>query len=88
MDMNKFPYVKSINYKGWNELHQQTSATVFTGLIINYPLSLCLLLFIMDYLMVENTFIIATLMTFFMTIFAYCRVYIVLRWFQTRTPKL
>ena len=68
------------------KLHQQTSATVFSGLIINYPLSITLLWFIMDYLGISNTFIIATLVTFFMTIFAYCRVYIVLRFFEKREP--
>jgi drug/metabolite transporter (DMT)-like permease len=70
----------------FNELHKQTSATVFSGLIINYPLSITLLFFIMDYLGITNTFVIATMMTFFMTIFAYCRVYIVLRWFEKREP--
>jgi len=66
--------------------HKQVSATVFTGLIINYPLNLLLLWFFIDFMLVESTFIAGTMVTFFMTIIAYIRVYILLRWFEQREP--
>ena len=70
----------------WNEIHQQTSATVFSGLLINYPLNLVLLWFILKWLEITNPFVVGTMITFFMTIFAYIRVYVILRWFEKREP--
>ena len=70
----------------WNEIHQQTSATVFSGLLINYPLNLVLLWFILQWLEITNPFVVGTMITFFMTIFAYIRVYVILRWFEKREP--
>jgi uncharacterized membrane protein (GlpM family) len=66
--------------------HKQTSASVFTGLIINYPLNLILLWFFIDYMSIQSTFIAGTMVTFFMTIVAYIRVYTIIRWFEQREP--
>ena len=42
------------------EIHKETATTVFTGLIINYPLQVLLLYIMLDILKWEDSFTIAT----------------------------
>ena len=62
-------------------IHKETATTVGTGLLVNYPLNLLLLFVLIDLFGMTNTFYIGTLITLFMTIFAYMRVYIIRRQF-------
>jgi len=66
------------------KVHQQTAGVVFSGLIINYPLSILVLYILIDQLGIQDSFKIATFSTIFMTVFAYIRVYIVTRWFSRK----
>ena len=52
-------------------IHKETATTVGTGLLVNYPLNLLLLFVLIDLFGMTNTFYIGTLITLFMTIFAY-----------------
>ena len=62
-------------------IHKETFTTVFTGLLINYPLNLVGLFVCIDVLGMTSAFYIGTSITAFMTIVAYTRVYIIRRYF-------
>jgi len=62
-------------------IHKETFTTVFTGLLINYPLNLLGLFVCIDVLGMTSAFHIGTSITAFMTIVAYTRVYIIRRYF-------
>lgn len=64
------------------KLHQKTSSVVFTGLLINYPLQLMILYLLIDVFEVSSAFLLGTYSTLLMTIFAYTRVFLVLRFMQ------
>lgn len=66
------------------EIHARTASVVFSGLIINYPLSIGILYVLLDIMGVSDSFWIATYSTLFMTVFAYIRVYIVNRFFENK----
>ena len=66
------------------EIHARTASVVFSGLIINYPLSIGVLYVLLDVMGVSDSFWIATYSTMFMTVFAYIRVYIVNRFFANK----
>ena len=68
-------------------LHQRTAGTVFSGLIVNYPLQLFILWVLIDVYGVSSAFLLGTYTTLLMTLFAYTRVYLVLRFFDTRDKK-
>ncbi len=63
------------------EIHKETFTTVFTGLLINYPLNLFGLFICIDILGMTSAFYIGTTITAFMTFVAYTRVYIIRRYF-------
>ena len=63
------------------EIHKETFTTVFTGLLINYPLNLVGLYICIDILGMTSAFYIGTTITAFMTFVAYTRVYIIRRYF-------
>lgn len=63
------------------EIHKETFTTVFTGLLINYPLNLVGLYVCIDLLGMTSAFYIGTSITAFMTFVAYTRVYIIRRYF-------
>jgi hypothetical protein len=69
------------------EIHKETFATVFTGLIINYPLNIIGLFVCIDLLGMESYFWIGTMITVFMTVCAYTRVYIIRKHFETSGKK-
>lgn len=69
------------------EIHKETFATVFTGLIINYPLNIIGLFVCIDLLGMESYFWIGTTITVFMTVCAYTRVYIIRKHFETSGKK-
>ena len=52
------------------EIHARTASVVFSGLIINYPLSIGVLYVLLDVMGVSDSFWIATYSTLFMTVFA------------------
>ena len=62
-------------------IHKETFTTVFTGLLINYPLNLVGLFVCIDVLGMTSAFAIGTSITAFMTLVAYTRVYIIRRYF-------
>jgi len=66
------------------EIHARTASVVFSGLIINYPLSIGILYLLLDVMGVSDSFWIATYSTMFMTVFAYICVYIVNRFFANK----
>ena len=66
------------------KIHKETFTTVFTGLLINYPLNLIGLWICIDLLEWTDSFIIGTTITAWMTIVAYTRVYIIRRHFYNR----
>jgi len=57
--------------------HKETATTVFTGLIINYPLNLLGLYICIDLLGWSSSVLIGSVITAYMTIVAYIRVYII-----------
>ena len=70
--------------KSSREIHKETFTTVFTGLIINYPLNLLGLYICIDVIGMTSAFYIGTTITAFMTFVAYTRVYIIRRYFYKR----
>ena len=62
-------------------IHKETFTTVFTGLLINYPLNLIGLFVCIDILKMTSAFHIGTTITAFMTCIAYTRVYLIRRYF-------
>jgi hypothetical protein len=66
------------------QIHKETFTTVFTGLLINYPLNLVGLFVCIDVLGMTSAFHIGTTITAFMTIVAYTRVYIIRRYFYDK----
>ena len=69
------------------EIHKETATTVFTGLIINYPLQVLLLYIMLDILKWEDSFTIATTGVAFMTVVAYTRVFIIRKYFKEKYEK-
>ena len=69
------------------EIHKETATTVFTGLLINYPLQVFLLYIMLDILKWEDSFKIATTGVAFMTVVAYTRVYIIRKYFKEKYEK-
>jgi hypothetical protein len=65
-------------------IHKETFTTVFTGLLINYPLNLLGLYVCIDLLEWTDTLTIGTTITAWMTGVAYTRVYIIRRHFYNR----
>lgn len=65
-------------------IHKETFTTVFTGLLINYPLNLLGLYVCIDLLEWTDTLTIGTTITAWMTVVAYTRVYIIRRHFYNR----
>jgi cytochrome b subunit of formate dehydrogenase len=63
------------------QIHKETFTTVFTGLLINYPLNLTGLYICIDVLGMTSALQIGTTITAFMTFVAYTRVYIIRRYF-------
>ena len=61
--------------------HKETFTTVFTGLIVNYPLNLLGLFICIDLWGMTDTFTIGTTVTAWMTVVAYVRVYTIRRYF-------
>jgi len=62
--------------------HKETAITVFTGLLINYPLNLLGLYICIDYFNMTDPFWIGTTITFYMTFLAYARVFIIRSYFN------
>ena len=65
--------------------HKETITTVFTGLLINYPLNLLGLFVCIDYLNMTDPFWIGTTVTAYMTVVAYIRVFMVRSYFDRTT---
>ena len=61
--------------------HKETFTTVFTGLLVNYPLNLLGLFICIDLWGMTNTLHIGTTVTAWMTVVAYVRVYTIRRYF-------
>lgn len=59
------------------KIHKETATTVFTGLIINYPLNLLGLYICIDLLEWSSSVLIGSVITGYMTLVAYIRVYII-----------
>lgn len=70
--------------KSSRQIHKETFTTVFTGLLINYPLNLIGLYICIDILDMTSALHIGTTITAFMTGIAYTRVYIIRRYFYKR----
>lgn len=66
------------------KIHKETFTTVFTGLLINYPLNLFGLYICIDMLGWTDSFVIGTTITAWMTGVAYTRVYIIRRYFYDK----
>lgn len=66
-------------------VHKETLTTVGTGLIVNYPLNLLGLYICIDLLEWTNSFMIGTTVTAWMTIVAYCRVFLIRNYYDKRT---
>lgn len=62
--------------------HKETFATVGTGLLINYPLNLLGLYICISLLDMTDPFWIGNIITAFMTIVAYTRVYMIRKYFD------
>jgi hypothetical protein len=69
------------------QIHKETATTVFTGLLINYPLNLTGLYICIDLLEMTSAFYIGTTITAWMTIVAYTRVYLIRRHFYHKSIK-
>lgn len=66
------------------KIHKETFTTVFTGLLINYPLNLFGLYICIDMLGWTDSFVIGTTITAWMTGVAYTRVYVIRRYFYDK----
>lgn len=66
-------------------VHKETLTTVGTGLIVNYPLNLLGLYICIDLLEWTDSFMIGTTVTAWMTIVAYCRVFLIRNYYDKRT---
>lgn len=66
------------------KIHQETITTVFTGLLINYPLNLLGLYICIDLLGWTDAFVIGTTITAWMTLVAYTRVFLIRRHFYNK----
>ena len=66
------------------KIHKETFTTVFTGLLINYPLNLFGLYICIDLLGWTDSFVIGTTITAWMTGVAYTRVYVIRRYFYDK----
>jgi hypothetical protein len=69
------------------QIHKETFTTVFTGLLINYPLNLFGLWLCISVLGMTSPLYIGTTITAFMTIIAYTRVYVIRRYFYQKASK-
>lgn len=74
--------------KSSRAIHKETATTVFTGLLINYPLNLIGLYILIDRLEWSNSLHIGTTITAYMTFIAYTRVYIIRRYFSKTSETL
>lgn len=66
------------------KIHKEVFTTVFTGLLINYPLNLIGLFICIDLLGWTDSFTIGTTITAWMTLVAYTRVYVIRRYFYDK----
>lgn len=66
------------------KIHKETATTVFTGLLINYPLNLAGLYICINLLGMKDAFTIGTTITAYMTLVAYTRVYLIRRHFYQK----
>lgn len=66
-------------------VHKETLTTVGTGLIVNYPLNLLGLYICIDLLEWTDSFMIGTTVTAWMTLVAYCRVFLIRNYYDKRT---
>jgi len=57
--------------------HKETAMVVFTGLLINYPVNLFLLWLFISVMDIKDPLTLSILISFFLTIVAYIRVFIV-----------
>ena len=57
--------------------HKETTMVVFTGLLINYPVNLFLLWLFISVMDIKEPLTLSILISFFLTIVAYIRVFIV-----------
>ncbi len=57
------------------KIHRETATTVFTGLLVNYPLNLVGLYLCIDLFGWTDTVLIGTTVTAWMTVVAYIRVF-------------
>ena len=57
--------------------HKETAMVVFTGLLINYPVNLFLLWLFISVMDIKEPLTLSILISFFLTIVAYIRVFIV-----------
>jgi len=69
------------------QIHKETFTTVFTGLLINYPLNLFGLWLCISVLGMTSPLYIGTTITAFMTVIAYTRVYVIRRYFYQKSSK-
>lgn len=64
--------------------HKETFTTVFTGLLINYPLNLLGLFICIDLWGMTSSVHIGTTVTAWMTVVAYVRVYTIRRYYSRK----
>jgi len=64
-------------HKNIRQRHKETATVVGSGLVINYPLQIVFLYWLIDVLKIVDPFWVATYSTMFMTVAAYVRVFIV-----------
>ena len=69
------------------QIHKETFTTVFTGLLINYPLNLFGLYICISVIGMTSPLYIGTTITAFMTVIAYTRVYIIRRYFYQKSSE-
>ena len=69
------------------QIHKETFTTVFTGLLINYPLNLFGLWLCISVFGMTSPLYIGTTITAFMTVIAYTRVYVIRRYFYQKASK-
>ena len=62
--------------------HKETATTVFTGLLINYPLQLFGLYICISLLGMSDPFWIGTALTLLITVVAYLRVYLIRKYYD------
>ena len=71
-----------------SKIIRESLVNVFTGLMVNYPLSLLVLYLLLDVFEIQDTFWVGTIVTAVLTITAFIRVFWIRSYYENRNRSL